>query len=112
MSLRQRQPRKQDVKHLQFIRELPCLVCGDPHSTEAAHVRYGWRKAAKRDVGKAEKPDDRWALPLCGRCHREQHAGGEQMFWHARNIDPIFVCLALHASSGDHEAGEQIVRER
>jgi hypothetical protein len=34
------------------------------------------------------------------------------MFWHSRNIDPIYVCLALAFWSGDNEAGEVIVRER
>lgn len=105
-----RQPRKKDEKHLEFVRSLPCLVCGDNTSTEAAHVRYGWRKAAKRDVGKSEKPDDKWTLPLCGRCHRTQHDEGERMFWHARVIDPIFVCLALWSVTGDQELGEQITQ--
>jgi hypothetical protein len=107
-----RQPRKHDEKHLQFIRGLSCVVCGDNTSTEAAHVRFAERRVAKRDVGKAEKPDDKWTLPLCGRCHREQHDEGERMFWHSRNIDPIYVCLALAFWSGDNEAGEVIVRER
>lgn len=104
-----KRPRRHDDKHLQFIRGLPCVVCGNNIETQAAHVRFTCPAAGKRHVGGQEKPDDKWALPLCGRCHDEQHGGKEAAFWEGRNINPIFVCLALFAASGDHELGEQIV---
>ncbi len=107
-----KRPRVRNEKHLAFIRGLPCLVCGDNTSTEAAHVRFSYHRAAKRYVGKAEKPDDMWVLPLCGTCHRNQHQNSEENFWgwRGRNKDfPIFVCLALWSVTGDHELGEQII---
>ena len=107
----QRQPRKHNEKHLQFIRELPCIVCGDNTSTEAAHIRMANRYAAKRECGKAEKPDDTWTLPLCGEHHREQHAMNELSFWRLQDIDPHFAALALYAVTGDNERGEEIIRE-
>ncbi len=110
MNLRFRQPRVEDKKHLDFIRSLPCIICSDNTTVEAAHVRFGWRPVAKRDVGKAEKPDDKWTLPLCGKHHREQHEGSEQAFWYQWNIDPILMCLALIDATGDHEKAEEIVR--
>jgi hypothetical protein len=119
--MRQRQPRKKDNKHLNFIRGLPCCVCLNNIETEAAHVRMADPRAAKRYVGKGEKADDRWTLPLCSYCHSFQHATGESRFWceHvpslvptqlSNEIDPIFLALALHSVSGDHAAGEEIIR--
>lgn len=66
-------------------------------------------RAAKRPTGMGEKPDDRWALPLCGKHHRMQHHEGERGFWKDRGKDPIFVALALQANAGDVTAGEQII---
>ena len=68
-------------------------------------------RADKPKVGLGEKPDDCWALPMCGACHRRQHEIGELRFWDFGLRDPIFICLALSRVSGDVEAGERIVRE-
>jgi hypothetical protein len=93
-------------KHRGFIRQLPCLVCGNSISTEAAHVRYAEPRAAKPITGIGIKPDDTFIVPLCGDCHREQHDVGERKFW--SEIDPVYVALALTRISGDHEAGSLI----
>ena len=107
--MRQRQPRQHNERHLAFIRGLPCCVCGNNIETEAAHVRLADFRAAKPYVGKGEKPDDVWAVPLCGSDHRQQHHEGERKFWGMRGIDPVFLALALARVSGDQESGEQIV---
>ena len=117
MNLMQRQPRKKENGHLDFIRGLPCCVCGDNTSTEAAHVRMAEPKAGKRYVGKGEKADDRWTVPICSKHHRIQHDEvGETLFWSdwiysefGVSIDPIFLALALHSVSGNHEAGCSII---
>jgi hypothetical protein len=108
--MRQRQPRQIDADHLAFVRSLPCCVCGNDIETEAAHVRLAAARAAKREVGKGEKPDDIWTVPLCGKHHREQHTMSEDMFWRKYSIDPLAVAAFLALRSGDTEAGEQIVR--
>jgi len=94
----QRTPRKTDPQYLDWIRSLPCLLCGDNTTVEAAHVRLGERLLDKRPVGKGEKPDDRWALPLCGRHHRQQHAIGESVFWKGHDVQPLVACLVLQHS--------------
>lgn len=104
-----KQPRQQDPKHLAFLRMLFCCVCGDNTSTEAAHLRMANLRAGKRAVGLQEKPDDAWALPLCGNCHRDQHDQGEIEFW-KHKADPHFLCLALYRVSGNVELGEMIVK--
>ncbi len=98
--------------HLAFVRSLPCLCCGNNIETEAAHIRSGELMIGKWATGGAEKPSDCWAVPLCGRHHREQHAMNERAFWKAQGIDPFRVAAFLYASSGDFEAGESIIRNR
>jgi hypothetical protein len=60
-------------------------------------------------TGHREKPDDLFALPLCGRHHREQHTGNEVEFWVAQGVDPWLLSLKLFAASGDFELAEEII---
>jgi len=113
---RQRRPRVEAPKHLEFIRTLPCLVCGTPDQTEAAHIRMSHAAAAKRETGKAEKPSDCWTVPLCGDCHRFQHEISEAGFWQEACLrpyganGPFVVAAFLFSASGDYERGVQIIR--
>lgn len=102
-----KRPREKDAKHLAFIRTLPCLVCGNNIETEAAHIRMADPMAGKPYTGKGEKPSDKWAVPLCGTCHREQHHFGEERYWIER--DPVKAAFALWENSGDHETCVRIV---
>lgn len=102
--------RQRDNNHLDFVRGLPCIICKDDTSTEAAHIRYAEPRLGKRQTGMGEKSDDAFALPLCGRHHREQHTQNERAWWNGYAIDPVALALALYRVSGDHEAGERIVR--
>ncbi len=104
----QRNPRQHDDAHLRAIRELPCVVCGDI-STEAAHIRYSELRMGKRSTGRGEKPHDLWTIPLCGNCHRKQHAyGREREWWQHIGKDPLPIALALYVAP-DHETRMQIV---
>lgn len=103
---------KKSKAHLDFIRGLPCAVCGNPHETEAAHVRMSNIKFAKVQAGIGAKPDDRWTVPLCSYHHREQHSTGERDFWKWACVDPCVLALALWGATGDHEAGQIILREQ
>ena len=99
MTLRQKEPRVKDAKHLDFIRSLPCAVCKDNTSTEAAHIRTAALGYGKNHTGMAEKPSDKWAVPLCGRCHREQHAFGDELkWWASKGIDPFVLAMTLRRS--------------
>lgn len=92
--LRQRDPRVRDEKHLRFIRSLPCCICGDNTTTEAAHLRTSNILLGKDDHGWG-RPNDKWCLPLCGKHHREQHEGNELVFWTSYGIDPFMLALTL-----------------
>ena len=108
--MRQRRPRVHDPKHLRFVRGRLCLVCGDNTSVEAAHIRMADPRIGKPMVGMGEKPDDRYTVPLCSRCHQDQHKHNERAWWADKHRDPILIALALHSHSGDQEMGETIVR--
>lgn len=109
--MRQRQPRERNETHLAFVRQLPCVVCGNNIETEAAHIRMADRTVAKPMTGIATKADDRFVVPLCGMHHRIQHEWGDERAWWADiGLDGIKVALALYSVSGDQERGEQIVQ--
>lgn len=101
--------RQKDEAHLRFIGSLPCCICLDNTSTEAAHIRYADAKAGKRQTGMQEKSDDAFVVPLCGECHRSQHGTSERAWWGGKEIDPVKLALALYRITGDQERGEQII---
>lgn len=107
MTLGQRTPRAVSKSHLRFIRQMPCLICKDNTSTEAAHLRMAG--PGKPWTGFGIKPDDKWVLPLCGTHHRSQHSGAERKFWDEAGIDPFFYCEALWGVSGDFEQASRII---
>ncbi len=102
--------RKKNETYLDYIRGLPCVVCGDNVTVEAAHLRMANLKLAKRQTGMGEKPDDKWTLPLCGRHHGIQHTMGEKLFWEKLDIDPFYLALALMRVFSNQEVAEQIIK--
>lgn len=93
-----KRPRIKNDKHLDYIRSLPCCICGDDTSTEAAHIRVASLENGKPHTGMAEKPSDKWAVPLCGRHHREQHAFGNELeWWKCHGINPFILAMTLRA---------------
>lgn len=88
----QRKPREPDPAYLRWVRQQPCCVCGDDVSVEAHHPRVG--SINDPQPGMAQRANDRWALPLCGRHHRELHSVGDRQFWASLGIDPI--ALSMH----------------
>lgn len=106
-----RYPRRKERGHLQYVRQLPCVICEDNTSTEAAHIRFACEAIGKRHVGTSEKPDDSWTVPLCGAHHREQHQMREVEFWRRYDRDPLLIALALWRATGQHEIGLRIARE-
>lgn len=106
-----RQPRQHCERHLDFVRQLGCVVCQNDIETEAAHIRFSCLEAGKRSTGMGEKSDDRWTVPLCNLHHGMQHAWSEREFWKAVGRDPIKIAQELWANTGNHERGIRIARE-
>ncbi len=111
--IKNRSPRIHDEKHLAFIRRLACLSCGVEPCGEAAHLRAASDKHGKPNAGVGAKPDDKWALPLCHRCHVEgpqaQHRVGERPFWQKLHINPFMVCEELFEATGNFEAASNVI---
>lgn len=108
MTLRQRQPRQEDEKHLAFIRTLACCCgCNRHGPSEAAHIRGNWNAPEKRECGKAEKPDDKWTIPLNWECHRLQHSMAEESFWLRAGKDPFVIARRLWILSGGEQRAAQ-----
>jgi hypothetical protein len=108
-STKQRRPRDKDKNHLAFIRSLKCCLCGVP-GPDPAHIRSASNLHGKRETGGAEKPADKWTVPLCRIHHDEQHAAGDELkWWASKRIDPFGLALSLYAASGDDEVAEAIL---
>lgn len=105
-----KRPREESRVHLEWIRTLPCCITGD-RPVDAAHVRYADPVYGKRETGKGEKPDDKWAVPLLRSLHDEQHSGNEKLFWIRRGLDPLRIALSLYACTGDDDQAFVILRE-
>jgi hypothetical protein len=93
-----------DPAYLRMVRQLPCLGCGLEPCGEAAHIR-GQSGAYGKRSSMGKKPPDRWAVSLCGDCHREGplalHRVGEELFFHRLGINPLLVASQLRAAKGD-----------
>lgn len=95
MTLRQKQPRIEYPAYLAYVRTQPCMICARPGS-DAAHIRTGSLVNKKPHTGFGEKPDDKWALPLCRDHHREQHSMNERAFWRRYGINPFLAAIRLY----------------
>lgn len=104
-----KRPAKKDADYLKWLHELPCIVTGQ-RPVEAAHVSYADPRYGKRERGKQEKADDRWAVPLHADEHRKQHQMDEREYWQSVGIDPLQVALALYGVKGDNTMAEIIIR--
>ena len=109
--MNQRQPREHDPDYLAFVRTLPCVLCPDDTSTEAAHVSFRDLSVGKMGRGMGSKEHDKFALPLCGQHHRDQHdAGDERAWWKDRGVDPVKLALAIYSAKGNYEEASRIIR--
>lgn len=102
----------EDPDYLALVRQLPCLYCGVEPCGEAAHVRLA-SAAFRKSSGLQKKPEDRWALPLCGEDHRNarhaQHSRNESEFWESLGINPLLVCEQIYKQRGDMAAMRAVV---
>lgn len=102
--------RIKSAPHEEFIRALPCCICGDNATTEAAHISYADMRYGKFGRGKGMKEESIWVVPLCGEHHRLQHHMGEKPFWRYHDIeDPCRVAAALFIRSQDYQTALQIL---
>jgi hypothetical protein len=70
------------VKHLNYIRSLPCYISNQEPS-QACHIRI------LSDGGTGLKPSDYYTLPFIHQYHKMQTDIGEQSFYALFNINPF-----------------------
>lgn len=86
-------------RHLQWIRTLPCCVCGRVGWTISHHLTIAEPKARGLRAG-----DDK-AVPVCVPQHDAQYRdsihnmGDERAWWLVRGLDPLEIAAALWARS-------------
>lgn len=104
MTLRQREPRQEDPKHLAFIRTQPCCLPFCRRQAEPAHLRMANLAIGKELTGKGEKPHDRFTVPLCPYHHRIgidcQHNSNEFEWWQRTGLNPWAIAASLWIESG------------
>ena len=108
-----KQPRQKDQKHLRFVSTLPCIHTASPY-VQVCHLRSPCLEMGKRYTGKAEKPDDKYVLPMSIDKHTEQHSMSEVAFWLKHGFDwadVIQLALNLYENTGDQEACNDIIRK-
>ena len=80
-------------KHLRFVAQQPCLICGRSPS-QAHHIRFAQPR------GLALKVSDEFTVPLCAIHHTENHGtGDERLWWQERKLDPLKVAEQLRNQS-------------
>jgi len=67
-----------DEAFLAFVRERPCVVCGDSAPSDPHHLDSGVM---------GSKGDDWTCVPLCRRHHREYHDQGERWMRKQYSVD-------------------------
>ena len=100
MNLLSKENIKRMEKYLNYVRQLPCVVCKNTSRSQAAHVRY------LGICGIGLKPDDtKFTVPLCDKCHKEQHAyndgekteqSAEEKWWRTKDINPEKITTMLY----------------
>ena len=95
-------------KHLEFVRSLPCCVCGRfrEGKSEAHHLL----RVDQLPKGTGRKNHDRWTIPLCWIAHYGLHGkGDEEAYLAEHGIDGRALAQALWKISPDYDAGLRVV---
>lgn len=104
MTLRQREPRQEDAKHLAYVRTQPCCLPFCKREAEPAHLRMDNLAIGKELTGKGEKPSDCFVVPLCPYHHRAgidcQHNSNEKEWWERTGLNPWAIAASLWIESG------------
>jgi Rad52/22 family double-strand break repair protein len=93
--------RHRSKKHLRFVAQQPCLVCGRTPS-QAHHIRF----AQSRGIGL--KVSDEFTVPLCAIHHTMNHAAGDEpRWWQDQKLDPLNEAAKLWRQSYPQSDGLQ-----
>jgi DNA recombination protein Rad52 len=89
--------RVRDKKHIAFVAQQPCAICGRSPA-QSHHLRH----AQPRAMGL--KVSDEYVVPLCNIHHRSLHdAGNEERWWIDQKQEPLALASELWARSHGHD---------
>ncbi len=75
--------RVRSEKYRAHVRSFPCLACEGPAS-DAHHLRFA------QDRGIGLKVSDEFCVPLCRKCHTDNHKYGDELiWWYLIGVDPL-----------------------
>lgn len=89
-----KKPRIENPAWLKKVRDMPCVLTGNPDNNDPAHIRFG------HEGGMGLKPGDDLVLPLRHDLHGTQHQVGEVAFWRAyitSNDRFMMECIKAYA---------------
>lgn len=100
-------PRIDDPKHVGFLHQLVCVICGRHGDLHVHHLRRGKTRRGQYKAG------DNEGLPLCP-CHhnigdeslhgQERFGVSEMEYFRQHGIeDPVALATELYLRSGDYE---------
>lgn len=96
-----RRPRLYDRPYLDWLKTGYCVGCASPPPCDPAHIRSAALGLDKPETGAGRKPDDKWAVPLCRKCHDAQHARGDELaWWHAVGQNPFQLAMDYYQQFG------------
>lgn len=88
-----------DEKYLNWIRQLPCIVCDKKGPSDPNHI---WNTG-----GGGGKYQDHLALPFCRPCHTEYHHLGHEPFEKRKGLSfelEIMKCLSFYIEKKEIES--------
>lgn len=97
---RKKSKRMTDERHLDFIRSLPCLICGA--DSEAHHLL----RVPEKGMGR--KADDSHTVPLCRTHHRGLHDSGDETGYLGHAVE---LSEQLYGRSGSWDACMSLIED-
>lgn len=94
--------RTRSRKHLDWLKTLPCLICGSS-PCDPAHVP----KEQRGSMGM--KVSDDQTVPLCRNCHSYQHNVGHKSFWGPNRDGVLEVANGLFVATGSDKMAIRII---
>jgi len=97
-------------KHVQFIRELPCVITLMDAGVQPHHLMRDDMGRIIRGMGK--RAGDQFCIPLHHKRHDDLHNCGDEVGYLEKSgiLYPVELSLILFDHTGDHEFCERVIR--
>ena len=86
------------LARVKFVASLPCCGCRHPGPNRNHHVRTA------QNSGTGYKPDAKYIVPLCDKCHHELHQHGAETFERRHLINLLEIAAKVEELWQQYEA--------